>query len=135
MLSKIIKNMSQQPVTTYYPTLSAAAAQFQSCPYPATDQVTYVPKTVLTKHIKNIQVHSYEQQTTFVPVAQATAVQVVQHPTETICQSAPAAVAAAPCGPCGSGFGGVGSGVPVGFNQSKVGSMGGFSQTMFQYGR
>ena len=123
---------SQQPVVTTYPTIAAAQQQFAGCPYPAMDNVTYVPKTIITKHVKNVQIHTYATETQFVPVASATAVQVVQHPTELICQQ-PQAVQAG-CGPCGSSaFGGAGSGVPVGFNQSKVGNQGGFSQTLFRY--
>lgn len=122
-------NSGGATVTTF-PTLAAASGQMSTCPIPAMDTVTYVPKQTLIKHIKNYQVVTYDTVYSQVPVAQATAVQVVQHPTEFICPTG--AVAAAGCGPCG-GAGALGAGLPVGANYNKIGSNSGFSQTSFKW--
>jgi len=128
------QNIPPNATVTSYPTLAAAQSQLQSCPLAMTDNVTYISQQVLQKHQQTTTKIWYTTATNQVPVAQATSVQIIQHPPQTICESAPAPVAA-PCGPCGgaTGFGGVGSGVPVGFNASKVGGYGGFSQSAFRY--
>lgn len=91
-----------------FPSLAAAQGQLQGCPVSIGDNITYVPKETLIKHTQNFTKVWYEKKITQQAVATATAVQIVTHPTVTLCppeEAAPCAVAApAPCatGVCGT---------------------------------
>src|SRR5438034_236414 len=72
--------MANGSVVRSYPTIAAAGPELsQGCPVPATDNVTMVPKTTLV--LNQQLVKWFTVRTTQQPVATATNVEVVQHPT------------------------------------------------------